>query len=85
MSEPVIMLLQRRTHSLQMKTLLPTIRRGTPREACGAPATILSTSPLDLPQNEQRPLPVFTLAIIARLPQALLSRAAIRDARSLRR
>jgi hypothetical protein len=57
--------LQRFTHSSQMKALFPTIRRGTPREGCGAPATIRPTSPCDLPQNEQRYLRAFIFAIIA--------------------
>jgi hypothetical protein len=59
-----MILLQRFTHSSQMKALLPTIRRGTPRDACGAPATICPTSPCDLPQNEQRYLRAFIFAII---------------------
>jgi hypothetical protein len=60
-----MMFLQRSTHSLQMKALLPTIWRGTPREAGGAPATISLTSLSDLSQNEQRFLRPFTLASIA--------------------
>jgi hypothetical protein len=64
-SKPAMIRLQRFTHSSQMKELLPTIRRGTPRDACGAPATICPTSPCDLPQNEQRYLRAFIFAIIA--------------------
>jgi len=64
LSKPAMILLQRLTHSLQMNALFPTIRLGTPREACGAPATICPTSPCDLPQNEQRNVCAFTFATI---------------------
>src|ERR687883_1903582 len=53
-SSPAMILLQRFTHAAQMNALFPTIWRGTPGAACGAPATICPTSPCDLPQNEQR-------------------------------
>jgi hypothetical protein len=47
-----------------MNALLPTMRRGTPAVACGAPAIIDETSPLDLPQNEQQNPRAFIFAII---------------------
>jgi hypothetical protein len=63
-SSPAMILLQRFTHTAQMKALFPTIWRGTPGAACGAPATICPTSLCDLPQNEQRNVRAFILAII---------------------
>jgi hypothetical protein len=56
--------LQRLTHSSQMNALLPTIWRGTPGAACGAPVTISPTSPRDLPQKEQRYFRALVFAII---------------------